>query len=146
MVTLGTLAPLSPPPCGQGQDKLKARWAPEFPLPMALLFLRNQSLRMTKNSKILRDLTQSLRDTSEMGNHHTNDGGKVLGQTWRTSPGQPTPPVTSLTCLGQSSDPVFLPLLLSPSHPYTPIWYSRSCLLFSYFLFHVIYLPGLYRL
>lgn len=134
MATLGTLAPLSLPHCGQGQDKLKARWAPEFPLPMALLLLRKQRLKMTKNSKIPRDLTQSLRDTLEMGNHCTNVGGKVLGQTWRTSPGQSTTSVTSLTCLGQSSEPISLPpsapVTLSPLHSHLVLTVFSALLFF----------------
>lgn len=33
-----------------------------------LLFLKKKRLRMTENSKTLRDLIQSLRDTSKIGN------------------------------------------------------------------------------
>lgn len=87
---------------------------------------------MTKSSKTLRDLTQSLGDTSKMGNHCPNVEGRVPGQTHRTNPSWPTTPLPSpladLAELGtRLSSPSAL-LTLSPLHPCLVLTIFPACL------------------
>lgn len=98
-----------------------------------LIIFRKKRLRMTKNSKTLRDLSQSLGDTSKMGNHCPNVEGRVPGQTQRTNLSWPTTPLPSpLPYLGESSERGSLPpsalLTLSPLHSCLHYFSSLSLL------------------
>lgn len=111
-MTLGTLAVLFSLQWSR-PELVKGWMGSKLPLLMAYYFLRSNA-KMTENSKTLRDLIQSLRDTLKMGNQCTNVRGRIPGQPWRTSPGW-----SVIGLLGQSSETLLspVPLYLLPHIP-----------------------------